>query len=189
MADGFNWANGQGTSALVEHLRKETMHLGHRVAADGIERLQANIEVNTPVETTHLRESYKSTDVEYKAEMFNGMLVYCWTGKVYTEVEYAPHVEYGTGLWGPDHAKYKIAPKKPGGVLRFTPYARGAGGDVILDVQNGVSKGRPVYARFVMHPGSPGQAMFRIGAILTEAQIHQWSRAALEEWRMRVMTA
>ena len=36
-----------------------------------------------------------------------------------TNVKYAPYLELGTGLWGPNRAKYEIKPKRPGGVLHW----------------------------------------------------------------------
>jgi very-short-patch-repair endonuclease len=67
------------------------------------------------------------------------------------------HVEWGTGLWGPKHAKYLIVPKKPGGWLSWI----------------NPRTGQRVFARKVMHPGSPGAHMFAIGAHLTEAEFEE----------------
>lgn len=93
-----------------------------------------------------------------------------WESGVATDVDYAPHVEFGTGLWGPEHRKYLIVPKKPGGWLAW----RGPGGEMI-------------FARRVMHPGSPGQHMVATAAAAVEIEmmdgtlfndlLHEWVRA------------
>lgn len=85
------------------------------------------------------------------------------------DLQHAPHalfVHWGTGLWGPKKAKFKIAPKLGGGKksLRFpitgfvgplNPGARGA-------------KGRSgfAFAKYVMHPGNkPDPWMIRAAAL------------------------
>lgn len=78
-----------------------------------------------------------------------------WESGVETDVDYAPDVEYGTGLWGPSHAKYVIEPKKPGGFLRW------------VDPQTG----KDVFAKRVLHPGSPGQHMVAIAATMVEGEM------------------
>lgn len=52
-----------------------------------------------------------------------------------TNVEYGPHVEYGTGLHGPKATEIIIRPRRAGGVLRF-------------QIGN-----RIVFAKSVKHPG------------------------------------
>ena len=42
--------------------------------------------------------------------------------RIGTDVHYAPHLEMGTGLWGPKHAKYEIRPKTKK-ALAFGPIA------------------------------------------------------------------
>jgi hypothetical protein len=89
-----------------------------------------------------------------------------YQGKVATDVRYAPDVEYGTGLWGPSHAKYLIEPKRPGGFLRWRdPHT-----------------GRYVYAKRVMHPGSPGQHMLEIGASVVRGEADDYG---VGEWWQR----
>lgn len=175
---------------LIENLDEATMRTGHRLADEMTDRGQHNIEINTPVETHHLRESYQRTPIKYRRitgmAMGAGWQMYCWEGRVFTEVEYAPFVERGTGLWGPRRREYKIEPKKPGGVLVFTPYQRMPSGGVILDVQAMPVMGKPVFVRFVMHPGSPGAHMFRIGSVLTEHQFEELSREPMRLWKEAV---
>lgn len=76
---------------------------------------------------------------------------------VATQTEYAPHVESGTGLYGPKGAKYEIRPRTPGGYLRW------------VDPRTG----REVFAKRVMHPGSPGAHMVATAAALVEAEFER----------------
>lgn len=87
-----------------------------------------------------------------------------------TEVTYGPYVEEGTGLWGPRRAKYEIRPKKPGGWLRWVDQRTG---DVI-------------FAKRVMHPGSPGAHMFAKGAALTEAAFEAMAKDRVDLWAREV---
>lgn len=183
--------SGATLSDLVANLDPASKRAGHNLADAMVDHGKGLIERNTPVETHHLRSSYKRTAILYKQDL--GALssirwsAYVWTGKVFTEVEYAEFVERGTGLWGPKHKKYKIEPKTPGGVLAFSPYSRMPNGGVILNVQGAPTRsGKTVMVRFVMHPGSPGQHMFQIGTIMTEAQVEQWSREPLRLWKEMV---
>lgn len=86
-----------------------------------------------------------------------------WVVHIETHVEYAPHVEYGTGLWGPHHAKYPIRPKKAKMLSWINPLT-----------------GKRVFSSFVMHPGSPGQHMLAIGASRAEAQAEGTIERTLE---------
>lgn len=178
--------DGQLLTPLIEQLEDATQATGHRLAEAMTEHGERLIVANTPVETFHLRESYKREPVDYKAVANLSWAAYAWEGSVFTEVEYAPFVEMGTGLWGPKRKKYKIEPKKPGGVLAFTPYQRMPNGGVILDVQGAPAAGKPVMVRFVMHPGSPGQHMFEIGVELTQSQFDEWSYEPMRLWKQHV---
>lgn len=94
-----------------------------------------------------------------------GRYVLIYESGVETDVEYAPHVEHGTGLWGPHRAKYLIRPKTPGGVLSWiTP------------------SGERVFAKAVLHPGSPGQHMFAIGAEMVEFEFHNFGQRRIAQW-------
>lgn len=89
-----------------------------------------------------------------------------WKAVVSTSVPYAPHVEWGTGLWGPEHAKYEIKPKKPNGWLHwFDP-----------------KTGKDVFAKRVMHPGSPGAHMIAIATQMVEAEFDHIVEDLLAEW-------
>lgn len=185
MASGFTWAGG-GVADFTDGMLEEVHATGYRLADVGLDRFGHNVELNTPVQTRKLRDSYKQTPIEYVMAQHGIEAVYCWEGTLFTEVTYAEYVERGTGLWGPRHAKYKIEPKVPGGVLRFRPYMRGSDGSVMLNVSHGVRKHMTVYAKFVMHPGSPGAAMFRIGAMMTEHQADQWSARIMAQWKRQM---
>lgn len=117
----------------------------------------------TPVETGDLKESWKETrPTKAVGSHYPGT---GYGASWYSEVEYAPYVEHGTGLWGPEHKKYLILPKKPGGSLHWV----GPGG---VDV----------YSKGVMHPGSPGAHMVSDAAAQLEAQIETVVAPALHNW-------
>ncbi|HEY6888805.1 MAG TPA: hypothetical protein VI300_13525 [Solirubrobacter sp.] len=166
----FEWEGGVSLADWADGIESGVSTLGHRLAEDALERYRHNVELNTPVNTGVLRSSYRLTTVHYGPVEGSRLLEMAWTGSVYTEVGYAEFVERGTGLYGPEHAMYEIKPKNPGGLLHWvTP----AGGHA--------------FAKRVMHPGSPGVAMFRIGVVLTEAEADEWSYAALREWERTSM--
>lgn len=178
---------GDNLVDMIDHLQRVSMRTGHRMAENMQKQGEHNIRINTPVATFHLRESYKRSPIKRQlASTELNWAAYAWEGTVYTEVEYALFVELGTGLWGPKRKKYKIAPKKPGGVLAFTPYMHMPNGGVILDVQGAPVAGKLITVRFVMHPGSPGQHMFKIGTTLTEAEYREWSAEPLRLWKSEV---
>lgn len=118
---------------------------------------------NTPVETGDLKRSWK----ESRAHKVVGS-TYPGSGygaEWYTEISYAPYVEHGTGLWGPEHRKYMILPKTPGGTLHWV------GAD-----------GQDVYAKSVMHPGSPGAHMLALSAAKLEFEMDYVLKPALSQW-------
>jgi hypothetical protein len=165
------WPNGT-IADFVDGLDEATDQLGWRLASDGLERFRHNIETNTPVNTGALRSSYRLTPVHYGAVSSGAggrIASMAWTGTVYTEVGYAEFVERGTGLYGPEHKMYEIKPKTPDGVLHWV-----------------MPGGGHVFAKHVWHPGSPGAAMFRIGAVLTEHEVDEWAHRALREWERSV---
>jgi hypothetical protein len=117
----------------------------------------------TPVDTGDLKRSWK----ESRAHKVVGS-TYPGSGygaSWYTEVDYAPYVEHGTGLWGPEHRKYLILPKKPGGVLHWVD-----------------AGGHDVFAAKVLHPGSPGAHMLAKSAARLEMSLESVLRPALRNW-------
>lgn len=135
----------------------------YAAAQEGGELMVRNVRSKTPVDLGHLLAS-----IEQKMVVVTwgprGDLVY--ESGAETNVEYAPYVEEGTGLWGPRAARYEIRPRDPDGWLRW------------IDPNTG----QPVFAKRVMHPGSPGAHMFAIGAALTEAQFERHIQARLRRW-------
>jgi hypothetical protein len=170
----FEYAPGRSILDVVDRVESATMQAGWRMATDLGERFRLNIEDNTPVETGALRSSYRITPVDYGMVHTakgapSAVLDMAWSGTVYTEISYAEYVERGTGLWGPRGMKYEIKPKHPDGLLHWvTP------------------TGLHVFAKHVWHPGSPGAAMFRIGAVITEHEADEWSHRALRDWERAV---
>lgn len=76
------------------------------------------------------------------------------------------YLEYGTGLYGPEHHAYTILPKNPGGMLRF--YSR--------------KSGQWVVTRKVIHPGIPPQRPLATGMALAEARMEMHVRPIMEAW-------
>jgi hypothetical protein len=122
--------------------------------------MTALVRQNTPIETGELRASWETKIVVVHVGA-RGELVY--ESGTETEVEYVLYVEHGTGLWGPKHARYVIRPRRPDGWLRW------------IDPDTG----QPVFARRVLHPGSPGNHMLAIGVALTEHEFEQFARAPI----------
>jgi hypothetical protein len=63
--------------------------------------------------------------------------------EIFASVPHAPHIEYGTGLWGPKNKKYKIEPKA-------APEGKP---DLARKALRWFSGGKAVFAVRVMHPG------------------------------------
>lgn len=80
------------------------------------------------------------------------------------------YVNYGTGLYGPEHRKYLILPKKPGGSLHW------------VDRLTGQDR----FAKSVMHPGSPGHHMLEISASMLEASWVRLVRPVMNNWSREV---
>lgn len=117
----------------------------------------------TPVETGDLKQSWK----ESRAHKVVGTN-YPGSGygaEWYSDIDYAPYVEHGTGLWGPKHKKYLILPKEPGGTLHWV----GAGG-------------HDIFSKGVLHPGSPGHHMVAKSAAKLEVELESVVRPALSNW-------
>lgn len=136
---------------------------GHYMMQEGNESFHKHAVRNTPVDTSTLRDSITEKPVVRHK--------WGWEAGIYTEVTYAPHVEWGTGLWGPKKAKYIIKPKQVGGVLAFFARLTGPDGKAVFDSEMNPVEGQLVFARYVMHPGSPGNHMFEIGAAMAEHEL------------------
>lgn len=122
-------------------------------------------EAATPVDTGDLKANWSITPA-IKVMSYAGA---AWRGEWLNDAEYAEYVNFGTGLYGPEHRKYLIVPKKPGGVLHWVD---SAGGDV--------------YARAVLHPGSPGNEMLAISANALEASWTRLAAVVMRNWAREV---
>lgn len=172
----------RGTLAGLVRKSKDAVDPALRIMADdGGQEMTDRVVENTPVETGELRTSIQQKAV-VRVESASGA---AWESGAFTEVVYAAYVEEGTGLWGPRHAKYRIEPKDPNGVLAFYVRVRTPEGRVQFDGNYNPVEGNLVFAKYVMHPGSPGQHMFAIGASFIEAEFDHITRRGLEEWVRR----
>jgi hypothetical protein len=140
-----------------EGARQATADVARVMCKHGGDEAKRVSEINTPVKTGRLRASWYTTPV-----VADGASSKC---EVRNDVEYAAYVEEGTGLWGPKHAPYIIRPKNPGGVLRWL-----------------AQDGSVVFARYAIHPGSPGNHMLKIGMLMAEASFATLVRDDLEMW-------
>lgn len=161
------YVGGTLTKLFDEPARALTADAHVRMVEAGGHRLFVIAKENTPVHTGVLRAAWERGPV--KVEMRDGDKA--MSQEVRNDTSYAQDVEEGTGLYGPKKAPYVILPKKPGGVLHWI------GKD-----------GKSVFARRVLHPGSPGQHMLAIAANVTDAELHSGALtdAVLAEWADRV---
>lgn len=146
------------------------------MAEKGGDRMHELVVVNTPIGGRevegggggNLRSSWYVTPVN-RSRLPSAGDVVAYEVRVATDVDYAPDVEWGTGLWGPNHAKYEIKPKDPGGWLHW------------IDPKTG----EDVFAKRVMHPGSPGQHMMATAAAMTEHEMSEGHlfTGILERWK------
>lgn len=137
-------------------------HTAGQIADAGGDELHDLIVRNTPIHTGKLRESWYRDPTVKEGDRH--------VSRVKTDVEYAPYVNYGTGLWGPSHAKYPILPHPPKQFLHWIDPA----------------SGRDVFARKVMHPGSPPQYMIESGAAKLEATIGLIAQKELEKFKVEI---
>jgi hypothetical protein len=138
---------GYTGARLAEWFHEDKLHRALRRMSEELGKVQTSAtRAETPIDTGHLAASIRELPV---IEYTEGVR-HVYESGCETEVDYAPYVEHGTGLWGPKHAKYVIRPKNPGGWLRF------------------VDNGKVVFAKQVVHQGSPGAHMFEKGASHTE---------------------
>lgn len=117
----------------------------------------------TPIDTGDLREAWTADKVAGKAISLVGV---GFSASWANDTDYAAYVNYGTGLWGPEHKKYLIVPKDPDGTLHW------------VDRKTGHDK----YAKAVLHPGSPGHFMLEISADEIEATWPRIVQPLLRVW-------
>ena len=160
------YVGGSLVSLFDEDSQAATNLAMRRMAEKGGDRMVEITIVNTPIDSGNLRTSW----YQLPTQKTHYAIWVAYESGVASDVDYAPHVEHGTGLWGPKHAKYPIT-AKGGGFLKWIDPATG----------------NEVFARRVMHPGSPGQHMVAIAADVVEFEVdsgflfnsilHDWSRA------------
>jgi hypothetical protein len=144
------------------------------IAHRGGERMVEWTKRNTPIGHQPFAENYVPGHLRASIEQKLLVVHPSARGMVYesgaeTNVDYAPYVEEGTGLYGPYRRMYEIRPKNPDGWLRW------------IDPHTG----QPVFAKRVMHPGSPGQHMFAIGAHMTEDEFNIFAERIVAAWARR----
>lgn len=169
---------GDKLSDFVRRAKPATRRLMHDLADLGGDMMVEHTVRNTPIGGRpigaieggagggNLRSSWYQKPVERVRDPRGP----AYESGVATNVDYAPHVEYGTGLWGPNASHYPIRPKTPGGALRFRSRTTG-------DI---------VYAAEVMHPGSPGAHMVSTAAALTEHEFDTRAAGLLRRWATEV---
>jgi hypothetical protein len=158
------YVGGSLTTLFDEKARVATRDAAFKMARRGIDRMHDHAARNTPVRTGNLRTAWFHTEpVKVGYVIGDGYQAY-----LKNEVEYAPYVEYGTGIYGPEHRPYVIVPKDPNGFLAW----RG-------------KDGHWVFAKKVLHPGSPGNHMLALAAHFTEAELRSTELVAgvLAEWQ------
>lgn len=184
---------GGKVADMVDRVREGAKLGGRKMADAGGEATVRHTKMNTPIGEPqpgstrsadpfiHLRDEIFKKEVTY-APSGEGM---AWESGAFTEVYYAPFVEEGTGLWGPEHQKYKIEPKTPGGVLAFFARMTTPEGSPLLSGNPNANlvHGQMVFARYVMHPGSPGQHMFAIGVQMAEMELPAVGAEGLRVWK------
>lgn len=168
------YVGGSLVSLFDEKPQAATRLAARRMAEKGTDRMLDVTVTNTPIDKGNLRSSWYALPVQ-RVQHLLAPTHGAYQGTVASDVNYAPHVEYGTGLFGPSGAKYPIRPKKPGGMLRWTDR----------------STGDTVYAKAVMHPGSPGQHMLQIGGFVAEGEADDGTlfTGILGDWKRTVETS
>lgn len=161
------YVGGSLTTLFDEPARLKTTNLAKDLTRKGGRRMKQLAVMNTPVRTGELRAAwYRTPVVEIDA-----LLGRAYRTTVANDIEYAVWVENGTGLYGPEHRPYVIVPKDPMGTLAWRD----------------PKTGKMIFAKRVMHPGSPGNHMLAIAAhvleyeldsgILGHREIEAWARS------------
>ena len=132
------------------------------------ERLHDETVRNTPWDTRNLKTSWYREPVR-EVRRGGGR---AFRTVVATDVDYAPGVEHGTGLWGPAGAKYDIpsSGRMPPG--RFMRWRDPATGDWI-------------YAKAVKHPGSRGRHMLGRAMNTIEHEVDSIAAPVTRAWVRR----
>lgn len=162
----MGYVGGSLTSLFDKGPQKATDLAVRRMAEKAGDRMVDVTIMNTPIHRGNLRSSWYQLPVNKT----HFAVWPAYKSGVASNVDYAPYVEHGTGLWGPKHSKYPIV-AKGGGFLRW------------IDPKSG----KEVFARKVMHPGSPGQHMVAIAAEVVEHEADSTLfQGILGEWAKTV---
>lgn len=174
------YKENKSLAEMIREVRGPTDRAAHRLADRvGARMAQRTIE-NTPVDTGDLRRDIRQKLVVIYVDEL-GRKVYESGSE--TGLYYGPYVEEGTGLWGPRHMKYEIKPRDPNGWLVFEPRApMGPFGEI-------EGAGHKVYVKKVMHPGSPGNHMFAIGAAMAEHEVEIIAADVMSTWRAEILAS
>jgi hypothetical protein len=140
-----------------------------RMADEGGDRLHEWIVAFTPIKTGNLKTSWYRRGV--RRELHGTGTAY--VARVATDVDYAPYVNYGTGLWGPEHRKYLIEPHAPNQFLSWI--------DPLTH--------KRVFARRVWHSGSKGAHMVEDAATVVETSLSQTALPGLEVYKREAEAA
>jgi hypothetical protein len=134
-----------------------------RMAEKGGDKLHDLVVGLTPIKTGNLATSwYRKPTLVTKSVRGTR-----YRSTVATDVDYAPYVNYGTGLWGPEHRKYLIEPHPPNQMLSW------------IDPLTG----RRVFARRVWHPGSPGHHMVEEGTQFLGTMLNVTMASEMERFK------
>jgi hypothetical protein len=139
-----------------------------RMADTGGDRLHDYTVAFTPIRTGNLATSWYRKGTRF--ELHGASQAY--VARVATDVDYAPYVNYGTGLWGPEHRKYLIEPHPPRELLSW------------IDPLTG----KRVYRRRVWHPGSEGHHMVEKAASMVSATLREMMSEDLRVYKVETET-
>lgn len=155
---------------LPDLFRQEPLDRAMRRMADtGGDRLHDYIVAFTPIKTGNLATSWYRK--ETRRELHGTSTAY--VAPVASDVDYAPYVNYGTGLWGPEHRKYLIEPHPPNKFLSW------------IDPLTG----KRVFARRVWSPGSEGHHMIEKSGSVIHATLDAMMLPELETYKREAEAA
>lgn len=145
------YVGGSLTTLFDEKAQRATTDTVRALCAKGGRRMEEIARINTPVRTGRLRSAwYRTPVVEISA-----LLGRAYRTTVANDTDYAAWVENGTGIHGPEHRPYVITPKDPMGWLAWRD----------------PKTGKMIFAKRVLHPGSPGNHMLAIAANVVEFEL------------------
>lgn len=174
-----------GADALVELVdayEQASDRAARRIADAGVDRLERNVRRRTPIDTNPFRNRPERPRGALKRSVhrLEGLRRVVSGGRPsYSQdvVSYDPvadYVEFDT----PPHV---IRPRIAGGYLHFQSRDGFTGRDGVY-----YPPGTWVTVAEVHHPGTKGQHMFSLGALDTEAELPDFARGPLAQWKREV---